>query len=265
MIVAEGRQLTKKERKALARKLRLEKQDRQQRSGKIKNLLVIGVTAALVLGIGGWLWQSATRPLPGEEVAELGREHVTDISNVIYNSNPPTSGPHFPVWVKQGVYDWEISDGYLLHSLEHGYVIISYNCEKNMVGRAPVVAQILAHEDEVPHEEPPATPSAISSVLSRMTPTGDDKVSWYTPDNPPPKERELSPAFTTEECSQEKSELTGLLKDYERLIIVPRTDMETTIAVTAWGRIETMEKIDLAQIRAFTSAFENQGPEKTEE
>ena len=76
-----------------------------------------------------------TKPLPGEIVADMGRDHVTDIAGITYSSNPPTSGPHFPVWAKKGVYDRLMSDGYLIHSLEHGYVVISYDCSNEKAVR----------------------------------------------------------------------------------------------------------------------------------
>ena len=44
-----------------------------------------------------------------------------------YNSNPPTSGPHAPAWVRPlGVYEEVIPDIFLIHNLEHGHVWLSY-------------------------------------------------------------------------------------------------------------------------------------------
>jgi len=48
-----------------------------------------------------------------------------------YNSNPPTSGIHYPEDLKAGFYPeniYEYPEGYLVHNLEHGYVIFWYNC-----------------------------------------------------------------------------------------------------------------------------------------
>ncbi len=47
------------------------------------------------------------------------------------NSNPPTSGVHYPEDLKSGFYSensYEYPEGYLVHNLEHGYVIFWYNC-----------------------------------------------------------------------------------------------------------------------------------------
>lgn len=98
----------------------------------MKKWLVMG---GLLLGLGGyWLWRGVTAPRPGEVVANQGREHVPVGTSVEYNSNPPTSGPHYAQWTKRGVYEEPIEDGYLIHSLEHGYVIVSYKCESNCEG-----------------------------------------------------------------------------------------------------------------------------------
>jgi hypothetical protein len=59
--------------------------------------------------------------------SDPGREHVT--SAPTYAVDPPAGGPHLPIPAPAGVYrpDNAPSDGYLVHSLEHGYVIIWYD------------------------------------------------------------------------------------------------------------------------------------------
>jgi hypothetical protein len=68
---------------------------------------------------------------PGRHVESMGRDHIPvgTSHTVRYNSNPPTSGPHYDPSARPGIYDEPIPDGYLIHSLEHGYVIISYNVQ----------------------------------------------------------------------------------------------------------------------------------------
>lgn len=82
--------------------------------------------AAVIGGFLVWAYLQLSKPLPGEAVADMGREHVPAGTAVEYNSNPPTSGPHYADWTRPGIYDEPVEDGYLIHSLEHGYVIISY-------------------------------------------------------------------------------------------------------------------------------------------
>ena len=45
----------------------------------------------------------------------------------MYKSVPPTSGTHNPQWYPAGVYDKNADITQLIHSLEHGYVILFYN------------------------------------------------------------------------------------------------------------------------------------------
>ena len=76
-----------------------------------KKWIIIGVSVLLFVAFLAWLFIQSSKPLPGEKIADLGAEHVVDISQVTYNSNPPTSGNHFPVWAKRGVYGRVLSDG----------------------------------------------------------------------------------------------------------------------------------------------------------
>jgi hypothetical protein len=53
-----------------------------------------------------------------------------------FNSNPPTSGPHYSGEFDAGFYEESspeaqvpYPEGYLGHNLEHGYVIYWYNCD----------------------------------------------------------------------------------------------------------------------------------------
>lgn len=56
----------------------------------------------------------------------------TDSDPGQYNSDPPTSGLHYAVEAQAGFFDENIYTyraGYLVHNLEHGYVIFWYNCD----------------------------------------------------------------------------------------------------------------------------------------
>jgi hypothetical protein len=53
------------------------------------------------------------------------REHSTDIDEGIrYDSNPPSEGKHFEVQAEDGAYGESPGDSELVHTLEHGRVII---------------------------------------------------------------------------------------------------------------------------------------------
>ncbi len=88
--------------------------------------------AVLVIGGLGWLGVKSVTDLPGEAVTDQGRDHRSREENdkFTYNSNPPTSGPHDPEWIRPGIYDVPQDKYKLIHSLEHGYVVVHYNCAK---------------------------------------------------------------------------------------------------------------------------------------
>lgn len=65
--------------------------------------------------------------------------HVTEGTTVQYNSNPPTSGPHYPVWAAFQEYDKPIDRRYLVHDMEHGAVVIFYKCA-DQASCAPLLA-----------------------------------------------------------------------------------------------------------------------------
>ncbi len=63
---------------------------------------------------------------PGVFFANQGQQHVPIGTPFAYNSNPPTSGPHYTRPEEWGVYQKEIHDQVLIHNLEHGGIWISY-------------------------------------------------------------------------------------------------------------------------------------------
>ena len=75
--------------------------------------------------------------LMGDEVVVPSRDHVSiDSVPGPYNSNPPAGGAHFPSsFTAQFYQESDLAtlpknpQGYLVHSLEHGYVIFWYNCQ----------------------------------------------------------------------------------------------------------------------------------------
>lgn len=72
-------------------------------------------------------------PVQAAKHIEIGQAHDP------YDSNPPTSGPHYVEPAKAGVYASPLPDEQLVHNLEHGYVWISYNPDKTS---ADVVAKL---------------------------------------------------------------------------------------------------------------------------
>jgi hypothetical protein len=61
-----------------------------------------------------------------------------------YSTNPPCTGEHYPAWAAYQTYAFPVPRGYWVHSLEHGAVVITYNCDD---GCADEVAQVEAMID----------------------------------------------------------------------------------------------------------------------
>ncbi len=67
-----------------------------------------------------------TGPDYSQKMPFEGANHVPEGTKVTYQSNPPTSGSHWPDPLLDGVYDIEKPDEAIVHSLEHGRIWISY-------------------------------------------------------------------------------------------------------------------------------------------
>jgi Protein of unknown function (DUF3105) len=57
-----------------------------------------------------------------------GATHVPVCSYVDYHTLPPSSGDHYPYWAAYMTYDSPVPEGYWVHNLEHGTIVLSYNC-----------------------------------------------------------------------------------------------------------------------------------------
>jgi thiol-disulfide isomerase/thioredoxin len=67
--------------------------------------------------------------LPGTFYPDIGREHLQPGETYDrYLSDPPTSGPHDPQPVPWGPYNEPIPKEKLVHNLEHGGLLVLYNC-----------------------------------------------------------------------------------------------------------------------------------------
>jgi len=113
---------------------------KKQRNKNTKTLIFIGVTILLLL----FAYISSNKAKQNEQQAiddlfekeivldvqefkDQGTEHISEPGNFEYNSNPPTSGPHYAQAPEWGFYPKPIDDESALHAVEHGGVWVSYN------------------------------------------------------------------------------------------------------------------------------------------
>lgn len=76
--------------------------------------------------------------------------HVPIPSDIQWNSNPPSSGPHYPVWAAYQTYSSPVPRGYYVHNLEHGAVVLLYNCGD--AGCPEIVAALQAVASSIPND-----------------------------------------------------------------------------------------------------------------
>lgn len=140
--------------------------------------------------------QTSTKPLMGQAIPIQGQTHIQrGEKHPAYNSNPPTSGWHYGDGVGgAGIHDTEVPDELLVHSLEHGAVILSYN------------ASLSANDVE-----------KLKQIFRQTTGKG---------------------------------------------VMVPRKNLDTSIALTSWGRLLKLQAIDEKTIKAFFATNSNRGPEQ---
>ena len=97
---------------------------------KAKNLAVWTVSLG-VIAVVGWFGIQALTPEPlgvdySRVMPQEGMVHVQEGTRVLYQSNPPASGNHWAIPLRDGIYDVEKPDEAAIHSLEHGRVWITY-------------------------------------------------------------------------------------------------------------------------------------------
>lgn len=63
-----------------------------------------------------------------EEAKYTEGPHVPICTPIVYPHNPPMTGAHYPIWADYKEYDAPIPWGFVVHSMEHGGVVLAYNC-----------------------------------------------------------------------------------------------------------------------------------------
>jgi hypothetical protein len=113
--------------------------------------------------------QLATPPL-------VASPHVPDGTAVVYDSNPPSSGPHYPEWANFQEFTSPVPDGYLVHSMEHGAVLLLYKCDDDGGACADRAAALRAVRDAVP-TDPLCDPTIRVRIILAPRPANDVAVA----------------------------------------------------------------------------------------
>ncbi len=126
-----------------------------------------------------------------------------------------------------------------------------------------------------PYNSTPPTSGAHWSIL------GEAPVPWGIYRQPIPDEAQIHNLehggtmiqYNCRDCSDLVGQLESFGSRYTaanplprypqstKIVVAPYYDMPTRIALTAWGRIETMDAYDEARITRFVAAYRDNGPE----
>lgn len=209
-----------------------------------KAIFIIGV----VLVLGGflaWLFMESTKPLPGEKLLQEGRNHLPEGTKIEFKFNPPTSGDHYPSWITKGFYGEPRPDGNLVHSQEHGYIIIWYNCEQKVSG----------------YSGPPKGRWLVKTAYAQGM-----GMTQGSEGSPSAKLADMPKVFSDGSCDSLKGKLKDIYqKNQHKLIVMSRVGIDSPIILTAWGRMEKLNTVDEKKIKEFIDAFRDAGPEATNE
>ncbi len=96
--------------------------------------LPLGLVAIVAVLIGLFIIGNKSTPAKKDNAKRLGTTHANQGQTHIqpgtphetYNSNPPTSGSHYPQPATWGIKDSALPDEQLVHNLEHGGINIFY-------------------------------------------------------------------------------------------------------------------------------------------
>ena len=104
--------------------------------------------------------------------AFLPAVHVAIGTHVEYDSNPPSSGPHYPVWAAFQTWPTVLQREYYVHDMEHGAVVLLYKCDHAAGGAAGGCADTVAALEQV-RAALPDDPLCDKSIRVRVVITED--------------------------------------------------------------------------------------------
>lgn len=137
-------------------------------------------------------------------------ENLSYIEHFKYTSNPPTSGAHREIFSTSFINDKSLPKYIQVHLLEHGNILLQYNC----FSCPDVVADLtaIAHKFD-----------------DRLIPFG--------------------------QAAAAPADVQNAEEQGQAVIVAPYDAMNAKIAVTAWTRLEVLDRVDQTAIYDFINAY----------
>ena len=125
--------VTKREKRLAAREDRKRRAVAAQKAARARQIVLLAVVGLVVIALVVLAFTTSffglMAPSIGRTVPVEGADHVTEGSEIAYKNRPPSSGNHYPAWSQTfGVMEGGLPPGTWVHNLEHGAVVILYNC-----------------------------------------------------------------------------------------------------------------------------------------
>jgi hypothetical protein len=108
-----------------------------------------------------------------------GASHVAECTIIDYGTNPPSSGDHYPFWAAYKTYMSPIPEGFWVHDLEHGAVVLTYNCAVGQGDAGDCAGEVAAAQamiDALPSDPLCVELAQPENVLRRTVMTPDPKL-----------------------------------------------------------------------------------------
>lgn len=84
----------------------------------------------------------------------LPSPYVPVCSALDYPTDPPTSGPHYPVWATYKTYLEPVNPGFLVHSLKHGAIVITWRCPDGCADDLTALRELINQRPQDPRCDP---------------------------------------------------------------------------------------------------------------
>jgi hypothetical protein len=75
--------------------------------------------------------------------------HVPQGTAIVWEHNPPHSGPHYPTTVNWDEHSEEIARGHWVHNLEHGGIVLLYKCPDGCDGELAILRQVMSDRPQL--------------------------------------------------------------------------------------------------------------------
>jgi hypothetical protein len=79
----------------------------------------------------------------GEGFCSEGGGHVDIGTAIEWMHEPPHSGKHYPTWSSAGEKDEPVERGFWVHNLEHGWIVLAYNCPEGCDAELDLLREVL--------------------------------------------------------------------------------------------------------------------------